>query len=400
MGLFSATERINALDRKSIAFTEGRCLHSTDKYIECDACYDICPINAIEHGKPPNFEEETCQSCLACIPVCPTGAYSSEDAVPALVKTAARHDSTTIELACEVHLNLDEGPTNSETVIKVRGCLAGIGTGGYFLLFALGKEKIISRLDSCQDCPWGKLQTQIQSQVDQTNSYLSAWDMEGRVEVIKNIEEIQMHERPVWDAQNPPLSRRDLFRFASERSKTLVARAIHPGGGDRNIRRPSPNHLRMIAAIEQLPEIQKDNLNISGFASISVSEECCACGACERVCPTKAIKFTLNNFKTFSLKLQVDHCVGCKICQHICISEAITIDQIPTFKSVFGNSELLALQGGDITRCERCNVIIAKKPNVFLCPVCEERIKNPFSAVFPDRLKQLIEIRADNEKKS
>ena len=56
--------------------------------------------------------------------------------------------------------------SSDATGIRVRGCLAGLGVGTYLALAAMGLERIILRLDACEDCPWVSLQKVIQTQVE------------------------------------------------------------------------------------------------------------------------------------------------------------------------------------------------------------------------------------------
>lgn len=397
MDLLSAAERLSAIDRKSVVFNTDRCLHTIDKYVECEACYRVCPVEAIAPGKPPSLDQDVCKSCLACLPVCPTGAYTAEDAVPALLKASAKVQEETVELACEAHPNLGTGPGETSIAVRIRGCLAGLGSGAYLALFAAGKDKITVRLDACQDCPWRPLKNQVLAQVEETRTILKTWDVEDHVEVLLDVEGINMYQRPIWDADNPPLSRRDLFRFASERSQLLAARAMNPGSASQTGPRPSANRLRMVAVISQLPDIRQDTPSPTGFATIAISEDCTACRSCERACPNQAIEYSQHEFKTFQLHFEPERCIGCGICEQLCIPEVLTIDQRPSMKAVFGSDEPVLLLEGEITRCERCNIVMAKKPGVTLCPVCEHRRKNPFGGELSPRLLRLIKSRSHAE---
>ena len=399
MDFLSAAERLSAIDRKAVAFIPDRCLHTMDKYVACEACYQICPVEAITPGKPPVFQQDSCQSCLACLPVCPVGAYTAEDALPALMKCAVRIEESQIELACVAHPDIEEGPEDSTVVVRIRGCLAGIGTGGLLSLFALGKKKVQLRLDTCHDCPLGGLQPQIMRIVEEVSAYLSVWDTGQEIELIENIDADALHERPVWDAENPPLSRRDLFKFASQRGQLMAARAINADKGSGGQQRPAPDRLRMIASISHLPEA-KNNISLnSGYAALEVSEDCTACSACVRVCPTGALEYEQIEFKTFRLKFKPDHCIGCQMCQQVCVPDAITINHQTDFETVFVGEEPVLLAEGEIARCERCSTVMAKKPGVLLCPICQHRRENPFGGALPERLLRLMKNQPKKEAK-
>lgn len=391
MNFLSAADRLSAIDRKAIIFDPGRCLHSIDKYAECEACYQICPVDAITSGKPPSFSEKTCKTCLACLPVCPTGAYLAEDAVAAMTKAAVRLESKAVELACEAHPDITLGLTEESVCIRVRGCLAGLGSSAYLILFAAKMEQVSVRLDACQDCPWGKLQAQVLAQIQEAKKILDRWKLSNQLEPVLDLTGMELHERPVWDADNPPLSRRDLFMFAAQRSQLLTARAMFPESGLKAEQRPGANRLRMAAVIAQFSQSDIDVHDLSGLAVISVSNECTACGACERACPTNAIELSQHEFKTFELKFEPAKCIGCGICMQVCVPDAITIDHQPSFLAVFGQVQPVVLLQGELTRCERCNIIMAGKPGVSLCPICQHRLDNPFGGPLPPKLMNLLQ---------
>jgi ferredoxin len=153
----------------------------------------------------------------------------------------------------------------------------------------------------------------------------------------------------------------------------------------------------MAAAISQFPESGKENLDLPGFGMISVSEDCTACGACERACPTGALTYSLHEFQGYDLKFLPVNCVACGICQQVCVPDAITIEPHPSFQYVFANQEPVVLIEGEITRCERCSAVMAKKTEVDLCPICQHRREHPFGGPIPERLLRLVKSQAKRE---
>lgn len=387
MSLFSAAERFASIDRSQVTLDSARCLHSQHQNSECKACYNICPVDAITPGKPPTLNIEACQSCLACLPACPVGAFQADDAVASLLNCIPRLESESVELLCEVHPHPETGTAES-TGIRVRGCLAGLGSGSYLLLASLSKKKVIIRTDNCGSCKWAVLQKEIERQVSRSRLFLAGW---GRTDgVICSTKEDEMAVRPVWESANPPLSRRDLFHMMAHQGQIALARAVEDGHSSQG-KHVGRDRLRLLNAVKSLPVEHLPtpfNLKDLDFANLKVSEACTACGVCATACPTQALIFekTENN-KNFTLTFSAPDCIGCEICANVCAPAAISIEHNPSFEDVFGPGKPVVLQSGQLVRCSRCNALMAAKPGVRLCPLCEKRRKNPFGSLLPPGMK-------------
>jgi Fe-S-cluster-containing hydrogenase component 2 len=385
MSLISAAERLAAIDHFAVTLDQSRCLHTLDKFAGCDACFELCPVGAIQPGKPPSLNEEACVNCLACLPACPLGAYAAKDAVPALLKCAAHVKARVIELVCESHPNPELDLPGSEATIRLRGCLAGLGAGAYLALIALGLERIIARTDACAQCPWSSLQSRVEVQVGQAQRLLEPWGRSGSVICAAPASVDGLLERPVWDADNPPLSRRALFRLASQQGRLATAHALTEDAAPAN-RQLSRERLRVLGAVTHLParKLGRDTPSMAGlgFADISVSADCTACGTCARACPTQALQFEKKG-QHYWLKFKAQVCIGCELCGHVCAPGAITIDQAPLFDQIYGQNEPLILREGELVRCEGCHALMAARQGVRLCPVCEFRRNNPFGSTVP-----------------
>lgn len=386
----SAAERLTAIDRSAVTLDTQRCLHPQDRFATCKSCFDVCPAAAIQPGKPPALDSEKCSMCLACLPACPAGAYMADDAVPALLNCAAHLETGTLELVCKKHQGAQTSVVSESIGVQVRGCLAGLGAGAYLALAALRLERIIIRLDACDQCPWDSLLPLIKKQIGQAGHLLNLWEKTDLLEIVSRID--GGAERPLWDAENPPLSRRDLFRMMAKQGQLAMARAMAGEHATTGERRPGRARLRILGAVSHLPEIEREQDPLPeglGFAALSVSASCTACEACARACPTGALRFERHEAdRSFRLSFMPEACIGCEICIHVCAPAAIEVSHKPSFNEVFGQSGAVILQEGELSRCRKCNAYFAAKPGVQLCPPCEFRRSHPFGSMLPPGLKR------------
>ena len=385
MSLLDAAERFSSIDRSQVVLDTKRCLHLQDQYSECAACFDICPVGAITAGTSPALDTELCQSCLACLPVCPVGAFRADDDVSSLLNCVTHVDGEDVELVCGQHSQPHLGLNSGMTGIQIHGCLAGLGMGGYLVLSALGLKRITVRTDACRGCKWQRLSLEVHRQTARANDFLSVWSSGG---TIVCIDEVDLPvERVLWDAKNPPLSRRDLFRLMARQGQIAMARAMENGAGSPN-HQPGRDRLRLLAAIPHLgaPLAEVDLTGLE-FAALTISDACTACGACGKACPTGAILFEKNEGEmTFAISFTAQQCIACDLCDRVCLPDAITINRMPDFEQIFGVKEPVRLASGELVRCERCKTLISERNGVKLCPLCEHRRTHPFGSMLPKKV--------------
>lgn len=382
MNLASVAERVAALDRATVTLDRQRCLHTLDRFSACQACLGICPAGAIRPGQPPVLDAQACQSCLACLPVCPTGAFGADDAVPALLECAARVEAPTLELVCQRHPRAAYGLSADGAAIRVRGCLAGLGVGALLALAALEVEQVVLRAEACGQCAWSSLAGQLAENVARAQQLLAPWGRPQRLRLVAAAG-TELVPRRVVEADNPPLSRRDLFRLAARRGQVVMARAMNETGTTHGPR-PARERQRVLNALAALPAraapAAADYPAGGGYALVTVSAACSACGACPRACPTGALRWECPDPAAYRLIFEPRLCNGCEACCHVCAAEAITVQAEPSFEAVYGVPAARVLSEGGLMRCQRCGAGTAVRPGKHLCPTCEFRSQNPFGA--------------------
>lgn len=391
MNLVEAAERFAATDRSQLTFDPTRCLLSNDTFADCRRCSEICPVGAIHWGNPPEFDQNACANCFACLDICPTGAYQARDAFPSLLRCASHLDATSIDIVCGRNPSASFGPAGSQAGIVIRGCLAGIGRAAYLALAALGLEEVTLRLDACGSCQVGGLQAEVHRQIDEAEIFLSADPPDRRIR-LSATSEIHQDERTVWDADNPPISRRDFFRLAGAQSQLAAARAMFDLEPDQG-RGPSLRRRRELVALARLDERRgtavEGMLVGLGYATVRVTSSCSACEACARACPTGALAFEVTD-EHYRLLFDPTACIACETCAHVCAEEAISVSAEPDYRDVMGQVELVTLSEGEMIRCSICNTWIAAAEGRSVCSLCAFRMQHPFGTRLPPHLASKI----------
>lgn len=382
MNLLRLAEQLAPNENRALAFSGEHCLRYHDKAHECQACVDVCPTRAIELGRPPMLDASACQYCLACLPACPTGAITAEDEAPALAHCAQVLGVRRLELLCQLNPDVTRGVEGVEAAIRVRGCLAGLGSAALLLLAASGVEQIVVRDDACDGCPWERASREVVEQLEEARGLLALWGGEKSLRLSGSADE-SWAPRPVYAADSPPVSRRDLFRMQRGDAK--------PGGPVASGSHPFRERLRLVYALQKLgaplTERATAPLPLPGLATVTVAEGCTACGACARVCPTGALSLAIGD-EGFSLTFAPQACIGCGMCAHVCAPAVLSVESGPSYADIFESPAVWPLQQGAVAHCRRCRAPYPAATGSDFCPVCDFRRKNPFGSAMPPGLRR------------
>jgi len=385
MGLLSGIVELASVGRSPIAIDPARCLHGLNQLSNCEACRQVCPAGAISEENPPEIDLEACWICRACLPVCPVDAIRAHDNVTPLMKCGVRARGHAIDVLCDRHPEPEKAPHGSEVGIFIRGCLAALGVGAMVELGTMDLKGIVLRLEHCKDCELGALQPEIEGRLEAAKSILQAWNQADHISSLDKGDVGVDSGRAVWDAENPPVSRRELFQLS-----TLLG---GPSGvGDEGLDAPPRQHLapdrqRIVDALGNLYRTQQTQEGVAitapGFFQLTISEACTACGNCSRACPTEALLYQERDEKEFRFLFMPQMCIGCELCMRICPVEAIGIEHDPDLANVYSGDPGWVLRQGYIGRCLKCGAPIASETPHGLCTLCESRRNNPFGSRKP-----------------
>ncbi|MCR5421898.1 MAG: 4Fe-4S dicluster domain-containing protein, partial [Lachnospiraceae bacterium] len=63
--------------------------------------------------------------------------------------------------------------------------------------------------------------------------------------------------------------------------------------------------------------------------NFDVKENCCGCGICTTICPTKSIKFVTDEMGFERTEVNIDTCINCSLCDELCPIQGKTIKKEP-----------------------------------------------------------------------
>jgi Fe-S-cluster-containing hydrogenase component 2 len=384
---------VNALDAAARLLSSGdellvthfeRCLHQISVEADCEACLQTCPTEAITKGDTLIFDKAQCTSCLACVIACPTGVFTTKSQLSGLLRCAAYSPTAEVELLCEFHPS-PSGSQVGNPVVRVHGCLAGLGVGTYLCLLEAGVSKITLRCEACSSCSMGSLYEMIEKEVNETFGLLNG-DGEAPLVVHRQLKEITPDEAgPLWNADNPPISRRELFQLGTRKGIQLIIDALSEQL-DASGKSVGADRLHLNAVLPRLSAAQRIRadavLEPFGYAAVALSDECTACAACARICPTGALAFQERD-ERFRLTFKPELCIACELCNKVCFLKAIELVRNLTAWHFAKSSTTITLLEGERKKCYRCGEWYFARENTNLCPVCSFRKQNPFSSMLP-----------------
>ena len=199
------------------------CLNAGYKRAGCTFCVDTCPVDAIHLEKHhPQLDESSCVHCGACLPACPTDAFTQAPAPEAtLLQTASQSETDSLVVVCPVHQKPTVSFTPAELAIRHRRCLAALSVPD---LLALSRDSFCDIwLDDtpCARCRIGGTHAQILSRAGEANSLLVAFGHDPVIfPLMEHIEQASAEPRalPLVDVMQHKMSRRALLQIILDSS--------------------------------------------------------------------------------------------------------------------------------------------------------------------------------------
>lgn len=392
MDLLSLSEHLANLPTGEITLEPALCAHSRDRFSSCNLCADACPTGAITIDPLPSLNTGTCVACGACLHVCPLGAFFGEDGVRDLFQCFSRLEAPdALELLCPLNSHPAVGPAPARPAIRCTRCLASLGSSAYLGLAALGAGTVSVRLEDCPSCPLSAAQATINASLDQAASIGKGWGLSQLVLERSTAFTEGWGPRPFYEAKNPPLSRRDLFRMAASEGTRMAATLLStPGPRDPRAKGLPIERSRLNSARSHLQT--QGNLaptdapsGVLSSASFLVDTTCDGCQACVRACPCAALgseAIQTEDGPQFRLTFLASACTGCGICVDFCFPKALHLEGKASWAELAA-TEAKTLFEAPLHTCTRCGAAFAGEAPDGLCPICKAREQNPFTFLQP-----------------
>ncbi len=393
--LLALTEQFSG---EEITLHRERCLNARFRAVGCTRCADACPAGGaivVTNGQPA-LHSKACVHCGLCLHHCPTGAYTQPDALAdKLVKTVAALPAGPIDLICPYHASPACG--SAPQAVQVKRCLAALSPATLLELATQGR-KIWLDDTCCSGCPLGKIHSTLAQTVAEANGWAALLDQAVPVRLRTGQNDPPSPiDRPVYEADRPPVSRRSLFSLfrqaGQERAAANEPVELVKSGKATPVSERLPQSLPyQRARVLQILEQKSPNLQLAGQVSptpptatlpiVDVAIDparCTACGLCARFCPSGALKFITVDDQ-FALLFQPKLCLGqvCDICVLACPEQAVVTGPAAVSAVLLAKKPLIV---GALAKCQKCSEPIAKGPDLpSTCFAC--RFQNTTSNLF------------------
>ncbi len=333
------------------AYSGTNCIRNDYYHNACQACVDICPEDAFDivRNKLTLFSNK-CIECAACIGSCPSEALTIASFDPNAY-TKSFKDLEDKVLSCK----------------KSTSCLGSFDAHHYITMALSSESSPVCDMSHCKECSLNKdnkVEDFIRAQIEKTNLFLSACQVEMNIETLEEKQEEQNSRRALFKAAFSKAKDAAKDKEESTLSLTLEYQKA-----------PSFNglplkflHLKeaLRSNISNIPKTSHET-NFEIFAKKEISfEDCTNCGDCVQFCPSEALLFTADKQ---GINFNVGNCISCGICDHICKTDAIkTVDGIDLVKVAYDRGEELVHY--EMVMCHECRCPYPYRGGDPICDRC------------------------------
>ena len=299
----------------------------------CDRCVRACPVDAI-HIEGNSIEMlDTCIKCGLCVEACPSECYSARDLAPRrlydrIAGAAMSHERCYVTCT----RSIDRLPENNEVILPCVGVVPAEVWAAIMADFA--NVYVYLPLGICDDCStvtgeeaysdaigraetWCGFGLALEVEESELNHDVNrAWQRKEFVDHIVSSGERLLGRNPVVSAAQRVTQQ--IRAHSSQLDK--IGRTLDAAVGTTNTKRQRrvllDRRKLLMGMLQKHPDAAE---NIDLYEPVCDPDLCTLCGACEHVCPTRAIELTPEGRWT----VESSFCCQCGACFHVCPTHAL-----------------------------------------------------------------------------
>lgn len=313
------------------------CMRCISEKSSCTACYDACPVNAIEIEDGGIDIRDNCRKCGLCVAACPTEAFSSPRLAPkkvydAVAKAAAAHE--TAYVTCTRALK--RIPRENEVLLA---CVGDVTRETWFsILTDYPNVSVYLPLDICTKCRNSTGEEMLGNAIAEAEEWAGVgMGLEVEPKALKCVKRREFERKEFMQniAKSTGLAVSKLnpataavasvsARLKAHTSQiTKLEKTLAAATGNTSQRRRrvlTQRRQLLLSALQANPECASN-------IEVSVPEcdfaKCTLCGECVKACPTHACDLVGSGRWTF----EPTYCHGCGVCAEVCEAKAIKMVQ-------------------------------------------------------------------------
>lgn len=349
MSKIDTIEKISdTLARVGISIEPKRCSYIRNWNSRCKQCLSACQHDAIKRSIGRlSIDGELCTECGACAAACPTStmrtvAPTMTDIVNQTRTLAAENDGHAL-FTCSRHA--EQAGIDPNKVIVVP-CLNYLDEYLMTGLFAVNVRDVTLVCPDCEGCNVDCAEPYFDLTVSSVKSVLDCWHIDGSAEIIRDVpEQLRLSGKRKHVTTTVTSDRREAFKQAGGSFMSYLVQAVDDIVGtvtgepikhedkdkqiivrlDEVFPPDTYRSARMLNMLDYLGTRPYGATIESRFwASVDIDPtKCKYCGACARMCVTRALQYTENEDDTVTLTFQPSLCVACGLCKDSCLSRSM-----------------------------------------------------------------------------
>lgn len=369
-GTDSPASRFARLDALGpVGLNGAACLHLHKSWAACRRCAEVCSQSALQvDAAAIRLDASRCDACGRCAVACPTEAL----AVDGFALDTLSGPSAVI--ACRA----GAVPAAAATVVP---CLGGLSEANLLAQFGRNPELRLELVDCAQCSRWtpqAAALSPVRQLAERLHDRLAACGLAAdRVTVSPRRVPLPIGNPATSRSDQPRAGRRSFF---SGLSRAVSQAVLTQATGASPLVDPAslpkqPRHAIAYTGGHQTRLLMQGLAARAGalpkwaeLPQISVSARCAAHHGCSRLCPTGALRSTLDRHSRV-LSFDAWLCVDCGACAKACPEDALTYE--PRAWREF-QSEPLLLSRVAQQVCSRCGEDFSGRGGDGLCPHCSK----------------------------